>query len=513
MVLETYKRYKNRYINPLESKVGDKIKRISYLDDTLPNIFWVAYMYSKLGLNKTLNLVTKICKILNINGFMCEMYSKVSIKLLLKELTNGELNLLKKIFYDFITIYPRSPILKIYTQLDLDNYSKIPDKSIIEIQNVAVFLDDKRSDLTIITLGIIITSMVKNNKLKLLSDEFTNLNFLESNIGNDKIRDRYGAHYRSLILSLAFNNYSKKWSEYFWDIGKYTHCYYLENIFGKEIRNIFESEDYSITPNELNYIINTNKQFQNIFENIFNSIDYEFFKFSKNHFYRDQIIMGLINRELNLIRKVLVNYNFWEKEVVSIMFRSIIENHIYLLWFHKKSTEDDALSFIDYGQGNMVLYNEKLKERLPNLKQNTYFKKLTEKFDEEIERETQPILQNVKVGNWTNNTIRDMSIAIERKELHDLYSVFSDVTHGSWNVLIDKYMKFCTNPLHKRHKIPKQYKDNINFPTPFMCMNYLLELLYFMNVNYNLKINKKDYKLIKRIQNEFERKFLKRWKT
>jgi len=514
MVLEGYKQNKKIFTSPLESAIGDKLQKTSYLDDTLPNILWIAFLYNRLGLNDTINLITKICKALDIKGFMSEMYFKISAKSLLKELNETELKTLKEKFYDFITIYPRSPLLKIYTQQELDNYFRCFDKSLEEIQKVAVSLDDKRSELTVITLGILIKSMINNNILQGMDTKYTNLDFLESNISNKDVKGEYGAHYRSLIqIFLMLDNNSKRWSEYFWNIGANTNCNNLETIFGEDIRLLLEDEEFVVNPEDLNYMLTTNKQFQIIFENILKTMDYEKFRFRTTHFYRDQIILGLINREITLIRKILTNHNLWEKEIVSILFRSIIENHINLLWFHKNGTEDDALSFIDYGWGNMVLYNSKLKEKLPKLKQNTYFEKLTKKFDEDIEKETNPMLQDVKIGNWTNNTIRNMSIDINRKELHDLYSVFSDMSHGSWNILIDKFLKFCTNPLHKRHKIPKIYRDNINFMTPFMCMNYLLELLHFINLNYDLKINKKDYEQIKTIRNEFEIKFLKRWKT
>jgi len=265
MVLEGYKQYKKTFTNPLESSLGGVIQKTSYLDDTLPNILWIAFLYVNTNLSEASMFVSKISKALNIRGFMSEMYD-ISCEKVKKELTEDELKKIKDLFLDFITIYPRSPLIKLYTQQELDGYRRIFENSLIKIQKVAIHLDNKYSELTIITLGILINSLVKNNKLSGIDEKYLNLNNLESNIQNDDIKGEFGGVYRSSIqIILMLDEKSKKWSEYFWNVGKNTNCNDLEKLFGEEIKYLFEDEDYSITTDDLNYIINTNKLSQNIF--------------------------------------------------------------------------------------------------------------------------------------------------------------------------------------------------------------------------------------------------------
>lgn len=514
MVLEGYKQNKKTFTNPLESAVGGLVTRTNYLDDIFPNLLWISHLYLKLGLDKTINFVNKICKASKVYGFMHEMYSKINAEILLTELTEAELTELKETLFDFVVVFPHSPISKIYSQKDFDTIHRDFKKSLEEIGYTAIHLDYKYSEVSIITFGILINCMISNGKLSGIDNKYIDLKFLEQNILNNDVIGEFGGVYRSSIqCCLIMNDSSKRWANYFWKRGLCTRCHFLEGIFGEDIRDMYEDSEDGLSQDQLQYILKTTKQFQIIIPKIIESIDYEKHAFSIDRLHREQIIFGLINRELNLLRKILSNHNLWEKEVVSILFRSVVENHIHILWFHKKASEEDAYSFIDYGLGNMVLYNSKLKEKSEKIENNTYFKKLIKKFDRDLEKEANSMMQNVRVGNWTTNTARTMSIDINRKELHDLYSVYSDMSHGSWNVLIDKYMKFCTNPFHKRHKIPKKYYDIINFPTPFMCMNFLLELLNFLRVEYQLFSDKKIFYEVKEIRDGFEIKFLKRWRT
>ncbi|MBL7147756.1 MAG: hypothetical protein ISS82_02935 [Nanoarchaeota archaeon] len=517
MVLEEYKKKGKFYhINPLESQLGNKLEKVSSLDEIYPEIFWIYFIYKKLGLKKVLEILNELTKNKIFSGFISELIplTKEKLEEIKKELSQENLNILKQNFKEIIIFFKECPLKFIYEEKELEEIYEEKQEISNDLIDCLLELDYKYSFGYILSLGFYIQNLIFLGRIEIpkgINFEL-DLNDLEKNKESKKHLSKYGGKLRSLSLCLIGSQNKEqtlKWRNYFWKEGiEKTNCYELIKIYGSNIYFYGEDDPEELTPQIKEYLKNfcliIDKKIREIIDkDIFKNYEYTYENLEK-----DQIIIGLLNREIFLCKKILGNLDYWEKEIITILHRVLIENHINLIWFNEKSTKENCKDFIFQGLSNEKLYIEKLKELNRKLNSN-YQKGLIQKFEKNFEKKTEPLLQDIRLSNLTN--IRKKAEDINQKELHWLYDSLSDTLHSNWAFLSDKYLKPCTNPLHKRHLIPKIYQNYTNLNTPFIILSLLIDILEYLKQKLNINISDEDLNFLKKELNKFQKIFLKRW--
>src|SRR3989344_7565423 len=359
--------------------------------------------------------------------------------------------------------------------------------------NCFLELDYKYSFGYIMTLGIYTKNLVDIGKIKSNENVELNLNLedLERNQESKEHLSKYGGQLRALSLMIIPNtNFDKTWKNYFWKDGlEKTGCYDLTKIYGGTIYFYGEDIPEDLTPQVREYL---KKWSSEVYQKIKEIIDGDLFKdykYSYEDLEKNQIVTGLLNREIFLFKKIVGNLVYWEKEIITILHRVILENHINLIWFNEKSKKEDCKKFIFQGLSDKKLYIEKIKELNKNLN-SKYQEQLIRKFEEDLWKETNPMLQDIKIGEVVN--IRKKSEELNLTELHWIYDALSDTSHANWTFLSDKYLKLCTNPLHKRHLIPKNYYEYTNLESIIIIFSMLIEILGYSKQRLNINLENKD---------------------
>ena len=517
MVLEGYSRKGKYFTNPLESKLGGKISRMSSLDDIYPEIFWIYFIYKKIGLEKTKSILLELTKNNGFEGKISELsgFTKEKLRNIKNSLSQENLEILKKGLEDIIVFFQDCPLQFFYSDEELRDIYKKEQKISDILMHCLLELESKMSFGYIFTLGIFIENLSLIGKFKKSENVSFELNLtdFENNKDSKEHLSKYGGSLRAMSLMLipSDSDESKVWKNYFWRTGiDKTSCYELAEIYGKEIFNFGESYPDNSTPQIKNHIKDFCFKIGNSLKNIIDGDLFKNYPYSLESLEKDQIICGLMNRQINLTRKILINATYWETEIVTILYRVLLENYLKIIWFNEKATHEESKYFIFQGIGNKKLYIEKMKE-LNKVNPNECSEKLIEKFETDLEKETSSILQDVDVSNPIKKDIRKMAEEIDKKLEHWVYVALSDTVHANWTFLSDKYLKPCTNPLHKRHMIPSNHQNYINFESPYMILSVMVDLLKYGKDKLKLNFDEPDIKVLEEEGVKFREIFLGSW--
>ncbi len=486
MVLEDYKRDKNKLINPFDAKFPN-LNKVSYLDDTFPNIFWIALLYKSKGLKSSINLINTfmqgIDKVTNkrIRGLMYEFYSITDKEWILIKSQIGKkiLKEIKKSLSPLLKLYPECPINKLFEKIN------ITKKHALEILlKTGANLSYKPSKIASLSMGLFVDSLIKRQILSVQESNKENFNieFLENNWDSERART-IRPSIRATIIIFLDKTKRNLWSEYFWKRGfEISKCdallrYYQLNDKSKPIK---KNHIESLARNFSEIVEDVHE----IHEEVFNSV-----KYSPDNFQNLEIKLGLFNRVINLSKRLLRNFEYWNDEVGKMIIRSIIDSYILLIWFQSKATEEDLRNYREYGLGKKKLLIEHFKSKVGKDELTPFYKELEEELNKEIETIVNPIFLDVNIGDWKDKSTRDIAIEIGEKEIFDyLYNPFSDIVHGGYSSLEQYHLRHCYNPLHKGHKIPKENGEKLDFMIPLVCLQVLIKTLKFGKDKLDLNI-------------------------
>lgn len=256
MVLEDYKRDKKRLTSPLNALPN--LEKVTYLDDTFPNILWIALIYESKGLNSSINLISTLMQITDkitdkrIKGLMYEFYS-VSDKeweLIINQIDKKTLANLNETLSPLVRLYPECPFKNLIGEI------KIQDEDALEILlKVGAKLDSKHGKVASLSMGLLVDSLIKRKILEIKEENKENFDivFLESNWESERART-IRPSIRATMVTPIFADKSKRnlWAEYFWNKSfEITKCDALLNYYElkKENMPIDKSQMESIARN------------------------------------------------------------------------------------------------------------------------------------------------------------------------------------------------------------------------------------------------------------------------
>jgi hypothetical protein len=130
-----------------------------------------------------------------------------------------------------------------------------------------------------------------------------------------------------------------------------------------------------------------------------------------------------------------------------------VDARILSSWLITKN--DPALfeAYRSHGLGRLKLLREHLKEDLGDDPPESA-REMLEQFDRRVNLEREDWTQSVNLGAFTSVSQRDMAIEAGLKREYDLsFAPLSSANHGDWPAVRDVDMSFCTEPLHRVHRV------------------------------------------------------------
>lgn len=489
MVLEGYKKYKNNFINPLDANLPNLYK-VSYLDDTCPNILWIALIYESKGLDEAIKLIGDFMLVIDevkgkkIKGLIYEFndVSDDEWDSIRDKLEGNTLKRLMEILSPLVELYPECPLNRLFKGVDIKK-----EKNLETLLKVTANLTYKPSKTASLSMGLFLDSLIRRKIFSMPDKAKENFDiiFLENNWESERAKSIRPSIRASIIMFLDKNK-RKLWAEYFWKRGfEISKCdalldYYMLKDSGKSIKKEL-SEPLA-------------RDFSEIVKDVY-EIHGEAFKsvvYTSKNFEELEINLGLFNRIFNLSKRLLQVFEYWNDELGKVVLRSIIDSYILLAWLQSNGTEENLRNYKEYGLGKKKLFIEHLKSKIGNDALNPFYKRLENELNAELESIINPMFLNVNVGNWIDKSVRDMAMDIDEKELFDyLYNPFSDIIHGGYSSLEQHHLRNCYNPLHKGHKIPKEVSEKLDFMIPLLCIKIIIKTIEFGKKKLNLNISDK----------------------
>lgn len=155
--------------------------------------------------------------------------------------------------------------------------------------------------------------------------------------------------------------------------------------------------------------------------------------------------------------------------------RSLVECYITLAYLIKKDQSDLWQAYRQYGTGQAKLSLLKLTEKVDLETSSVSVKDLEMLANEDYWQEFLPI----ELGNWGGSNLRKLSEEAGVKDVYDaLYDWPSGYIHGHWGAIRDSVFVTCANPLHKFHRIPNNRRElNDVTADAVVLVNLVLDLL------------------------------------
>jgi hypothetical protein len=221
-ILGNHKKEGKKLIPPL---LGYNMQLRSYVQDSIPEIIWIAIIIEKEGLELGTSLGIEFVKTVNSCikkeelPYYTSWYSNLSdneIKEIIKGLKENYIyDVLKRDLQDFLNVYPESPFCKIFKS------TKLTKSNINFVKNIINKLCDKRSWLSTFSLGNIVYFLKALGKLHIVGDsplaEFPKL----VDYPNTEISKMIASSVRASSNILLSNEKLKneKWISEFWNRG------------------------------------------------------------------------------------------------------------------------------------------------------------------------------------------------------------------------------------------------------------------------------------------------------
>lgn len=170
-----------------------------------------------------------------------------------------------------------------------------------------------------------------------------------------------------------------------------------------------------------------------------------------------EAIGGLLARQATLTIELAQAPSSWNGHIAPLVLRCQTDAHITLAWILEDPAER-SVQYIHYGLGQEKLFIEHLEaERAESAgDDDEMLVQMIEARKAWLSNQLAEWATEVNVGSWSGMSARDMAREIGRESLyHFAYSPFSGPVHNMWQHVGIYNVQPCTNPMHKRHLVPK----------------------------------------------------------
>jgi hypothetical protein len=183
----------------------------------------------------------------------------------------------------------------------------------------------------------------------------------------------------------------------------------------------------------------------------------------------NEVIGGLLARQLSLALNVAMNPPAWNMHILPILLRCMADVYITFCWIVKE-VKPRSRQFIEYGLGQEKLAIEKYRELLTKeTEPDPNAIALVEARERMLDSERYRFLIPVNLGAWSEMDMRKMAIEVGEKPFYDLvFTQFSASVHSTWPHIWKINLRACNNPLHMGHRVP--FVPNLP-PDPHLFVN------------------------------------------
>lgn len=173
-----------------------------------------------------------------------------------------------------------------------------------------------------------------------------------------------------------------------------------------------------------------------------------------SHIEKYEVISALMARQVSLASNLASSSSIWNAHIAPIILRTMVDTYINLAWIFEDPI-DRARKFILYGLGREKLMLEHYKAHFKNLGEDVENHPLIVGIEEWIDSQRYTFLTEVDVGSWSGIDTRSMAEEANCKDIYDFaFTPFSSCAHSMWNHVCKYNLKYCSNPLHRYHRIP-----------------------------------------------------------
>lgn len=174
------------------------------------------------------------------------------------------------------------------------------------------------------------------------------------------------------------------------------------------------------------------------------------------------VVGGLMARQATLAIQMASNRGIWNKDVGSLILRSMVECHILMAWILFKDADLRCKMYIDDGVKKRGQYIEKF-ERYTQTEQphSDELKDALARMKDEMEvLSAEWGTAGVSVSG-TKPNVYEMAKDVGLESFYQsMYTLLSGSPHNDWMDVCGRNIELYKNPLYKGHKIPFVRRDD-----------------------------------------------------
>ena len=176
-----------------------------------------------------------------------------------------------------------------------------------------------------------------------------------------------------------------------------------------------------------------------------------------------EVIAGILTRQVSIATNFIVATNNWNNEIAPIIFRSMADNYINLVWILKDPL-DRSRKFIAYGLGQEKLNMEHRKNQMISEGRNPENDPIIKSQKAWIEFQQYDFLTSVDIARWSGISVYQMAQEADCIDFYNyVYNPFSVAAHNMWNHIGKFNLKISDNPLHKYMFMPNFEQPGVEY--------------------------------------------------
>jgi len=480
-ILADHQQKGKTFIPPFLATLGNKLGYIRWTDDLLPEMLWIALLFDSFPERRAVEIAEKCAqetkqvlqpKKARSFAFISEYDSinptiaKEIREVLSKE---GVLEDLQVSLYPLVSLYPKCPLNCFYDEEDKARQRGDVNSSLYTLKRVVSNCFDRRGRPAMIVQATAVYLMIVTGKM--IVPKGTGLEKINDILDYPKTDEsqKLGASVRASLNVPIFNeSESRWWCSYFWQHGyEISICEFPK----RPSISIAEESKYNVSKLLEAAQLYRDKLLKEI-KDCWNRVTIDLSKPL-----RDEVLGALIARQARFATVIVTEPQLWSLDISRILLRCMVDTHITLLWLATKGTYPDFENFVEYGLGQEKLLLEHIKSRLDKSDPESHrLRENVEGMESWIDSQFLTYLLPVNVGSWTKKTTRQMAEETGCPEIFNLsYAPFSSVLHGTWNAISRLNLEFCSNPLHRFHRVPSLEEPPIHLGTPEQAIKIMDE--------------------------------------
>lgn len=199
-----------------------------------------------------------------------------------------------------------------------------------------------------------------------------------------------------------------------------------------------------------------------------------------------EVIGALLARQVTLGTHVAENPQLWNGHVAPLILRAMADVYINVAWLLNDPTTR-CREFILYGLGQAKLAVERRRQE-PESPENIEIIEQTEAW---INSQRATFLLDVNIGSWSGTSTRQMAEEAGCMDFYNwVYTPFSACTHSMWQHLAFYNLRQCSNPLHRKHKVPDaEIRLDIDPNYLYLAAKYSQKLFSLFDKSFGVKFS------------------------